>query len=374
MRFSRAVSAASTSSSWHIGHPAVSAPLGRAAGDVPAVVPDSALDDRDQPGDRPQQRALAGPVRPDDRDDLARTGLDADASNDQPGAVARGHRLRDEAGLAATAIHASSCPTISIVTPSPRSSSSRSAIDSARVGLTSAIGSSSRSSFGAAIKACISSMCPRQSLALPSRCPEQQDLDRGQPVEHVGLLKRPDDAAACDLVRLAAGDVRAVEANAATTWSRPTTDQVDHRRLARVVRPDEAGDRAALDEERDFGDGPHASEGTGQRRHLEQDGRGPEVWSQLEPHRLGPSAASLASSLLSLLCRALAVTGACVRGSSRWAGTRGAAASTRRSPPTGSRRARPDSRTAAAPASPPRSRSGRAACRALCRAGSPGHR
>ena len=73
---------------------------GRAAADRPAVDGDPALDARHDPDDRPQQRRLAGPRRPDDPDERPARDRQVDVAQDRRSVVAARDVLEPDEGVA----------------------------------------------------------------------------------------------------------------------------------------------------------------------------------------------------------------------------------------------------------------------------------
>src|ERR1017187_10516698 len=108
------------------------------------------------------------------------------------------------------------------------------------------------------------------ALAPPWRRADQEVLEDRQAAEHVGLLEGPHDAVPGDHVRPLADDLPPVETDRSPRRARDTADQVDHRRLAGPVRPDQARDRAPAHVEGRVLHGEHAAEVAGQALDTEQ--------------------------------------------------------------------------------------------------------
>src|SRR3546814_17063057 len=87
----------------HIADAAAHDAVGSPAGDVAAVEADRAAAQAEQSEDRLQRRRLAGPVGPDDADDLAPSHGEVDAVQDVGAAIAAHHHPGAEEGLAANA-------------------------------------------------------------------------------------------------------------------------------------------------------------------------------------------------------------------------------------------------------------------------------
>jgi hypothetical protein len=85
-------------------------------------------------------------------------------------------------------------------------------------------------------------------------------LERGHLVEEPDVLERARHAQRRDLVRRLTGDARSVEDDLAAGGLVDARQHVEERRLAGPVRPDEAHDRAARDEEVHVLDGDQAAE------------------------------------------------------------------------------------------------------------------
>src|SRR5690349_10468322 len=89
---------------------------------------------------------------------------------------------------------------------------------------------------------------------------EQEVLEHGGVLEQLDVLERPRDAAPRDLVRRHPRDVLAVEDQTARGRLVDARDQVEDRRLAGAVGPDDREDLARLDLEAHAVDGPEAAE------------------------------------------------------------------------------------------------------------------
>ncbi len=90
---------------------------------------------------------------------------------------------------------------------------------------------------------------------------DQQILQYGLMLEELRVLKSPGNTAVGDVARAYAADIGAEERHPAVTFDVvQAADQVQHRRLAGTVGPDDAEDFAALDIERDVTHGVHAAE------------------------------------------------------------------------------------------------------------------
>jgi hypothetical protein len=87
-----------------------------------------------------------------------------------------------------------------------------------------------------------------------------RDLDRAHRPEQADVLERPRYAHRHDLVRPATGDVAPLERDRARRRRVQAREDVEERRLARPVRPDDRDDRATRDRERDVVDGRQAAE------------------------------------------------------------------------------------------------------------------
>jgi hypothetical protein len=95
-------------------------------------------------------------------------------------------------------------------------------------------------------------------------------LERGHLVEGTQFLKRPADAEPADLVRAQPGGVAPVEPHAAGVGKGEAGDQVEQRRLAGAVRPDDAHQLARAHREGDVAISHDATEALGEARDLEQ--------------------------------------------------------------------------------------------------------
>ena len=80
----------------------------------------------------------------------------------------------------------------------------------------------------------------------------QHVAEHGQPLQHIGLLKRPDQARLRDRVGRAAGDVGAPVSHRSRGRPVEAGDQVETGGLARAVRPDQADDLAGAHLEGDI--------------------------------------------------------------------------------------------------------------------------
>src|SRR5262245_14450344 len=104
--------------------------------------------------------------------------------------------------------------------------------------------------------------CAREPepLARMPRRGEHDVFEHGHPRQRARRLKGADKAGARDAVRRTAVNALAVEQYTPALRPQEARDAVEQRRLARPVRPDQAGDRPELDRERRTVDGTHAAE------------------------------------------------------------------------------------------------------------------
>ena len=102
-----------------------------------------------------------------------------------------------------------------------------------------------------------------EALALLAGGAEQHVLHDRHARQRLGQLERADHAAAGDLVRRDAGQRLAVERPGAVVGPVEAGEQVEEGALAGAVRPDERGDRAALDLDVVDLDGGEAAEAPG---------------------------------------------------------------------------------------------------------------
>ena len=103
------------------------------------------------------------------------------------------------------------------------------------------------------------------------RVPADEDvLEDGHRPEEVDVLERPRDAPPHDLVRRGAQQRRAVELDLAGVRRVEPRDDVEHRRLARAVRADQARDDAPVDVEGDAVESDDAAEPQRDVPHREQ--------------------------------------------------------------------------------------------------------
>ena len=100
--------------------------------------------------------------------------------------------------------------------------------------------------------------------------PDEQVLQHGRLVEQLDVLEGARDAERGDLVRRARQDALALEAYVAFGRVVEPRDQVEDRRLAGPVRPDQREDLALLDGERNLVDRHDAAEAQGDVVDLEQ--------------------------------------------------------------------------------------------------------
>src|SRR5207244_5628385 len=92
----------------------------------------------------------------------------------------------------------------------------------------------------------------------------------GHVLEEADVLERAPDSALRERVRRLAGDVLAVEHDAAAARPVDTGEHVEEGRLARTVGADQARHGAALDREVDVVDGDETAELLAQPSRLEQ--------------------------------------------------------------------------------------------------------
>jgi len=93
--------------------------------------------------------------------------------------------------------------------------------------------------------------------------PEQNGLEQRHVRPQLHMLEGARDAGARDPALALPGDVGAEELDAALIGRERAADQVEHRRLAGAVRPDEAEDLAGAELEADLVDGDEAAEAAG---------------------------------------------------------------------------------------------------------------
>ena len=100
--------------------------------------------------------------------------------------------------------------------------------------------------------------------------PDEKVLQHRRLVEQLDVLEGPRDPQRGDLVRRARQDALALEAYVALGGVVEPRDQVEDRRLAGPVRPDQREDLALLDGERNLVDRHDAAEAQGDVVDLEQ--------------------------------------------------------------------------------------------------------
>ncbi len=100
--------------------------------------------------------------------------------------------------------------------------------------------------------------------------PDEHVLEHRHRAEELDVLERPRDALAHDLERGLLEERRSVEQHVPGVRLVETRDDVERRRLAGAVRPDEARDVALLDVERDAVEGDDSAEAQGDVPYLEE--------------------------------------------------------------------------------------------------------
>ena len=101
---------------------------------------------------------------------------------------------------------------------------------------------------------------------------DQQVLERSQLRKKLGVLEGLDEPGGRDLVRLPAGDVRALPQDHAARRTREAGDEIEQRGLARAVGAEDADDLALHDAERELRDRREAAEALGEPAHFKHGG------------------------------------------------------------------------------------------------------
>ena len=114
---------------------------------------------------------------------------------------------------------------------------------------------------------------PGEALARLAVGVDQHVLQHGHPPERARDLEGAPDTESRDRVRGQAVEPVGAETDLSAIGRREAADHVEERRLARAVRPDEAGDRAFGHAERAAGERLDAAEALGDAGHAEEVGR-----------------------------------------------------------------------------------------------------